>query len=161
MDFLGINYYARIVVTGTPTSFFPKISPLLTFNPLVDSFYDFNYPQGIYNVIKLANGYGVPVFITETGSQKLEGQSEWVVKSLTWVRRAMADGASVEGYFYWSLIDNYEWNHGMQMRFGLYEVDIGRQDKPRIARAAAGVYGQIAKDRGIAADLVAKYPSPR
>ena len=35
----------------------------------------------------------------------------------------MAGGADVRGYFYWSWVDNYEWNHGMAMQFGLNALD--------------------------------------
>jgi beta-glucosidase len=34
-----------------------------------------------------------------------------------------ADGMNIKGYFYWTLMDNFEWAHGFDKRFGLYRVD--------------------------------------
>ena len=43
--------------------------------------------------------------------------------------QAMQDGLIVNGYFYWSLMDNFEWAEGYSMKFGLYEVDFSSQDR--------------------------------
>ncbi len=42
---------------------------------------------------------------------------------LAQVRRAIAEGVDVRGYFIWSLLDNYEWSLGYEKRFGLVHVD--------------------------------------
>jgi beta-glucosidase len=48
---------------------------------------------------------------------------------LTWLQKAIAEGVKVEGYFYWTLMDNYEWNHGVKVyRMGLYDVDNGTKE---------------------------------
>ncbi len=73
------------------------------------------------------------------------------------MRHAIKDGADVRGYFAWSLMDNYEWNHGMGMKFGLYQV--ANETKERAARDAAVVYGRIAKSRDVPAELETKYAS--
>jgi len=162
LDFLGINYYARTVVQGTPSSFLPKLSPLVTFDPLT-LVYDYAYPKGIYEVIKFGQRYGVPMYITETGvaDPNDDGSgSKWVTQSLTWVKRAMREGAPVKGYFYWTLMDNYEWNHGMTVKMGLYGVDPTDASKTRHARASVATYGSIASAGKISGDLAAKYPAP-
>ena len=49
----------------------------------------------------------------------------------------MSRGADVRGYFYWTLMDNYEWNHGMTMKLGLYAVDPLDHSKTRTPRPRA------------------------
>jgi beta-glucosidase len=62
----------------------------------------------------------------------------------------------VRGYFAWSLMDNYEWNHGMGMKFGLYAVDA---TKARSMRDSGVAYAAMSKARDVPASLEAKYAS--
>ncbi len=162
MDFIGVNYYAKTTTAGTDSSLFPAISPLLTFNVLAVE-YDYDYPKGIYEVLTFAKQYGVPLMISETGSTEVNGGeiASWIVRSLTWVKRAIAEGVPVEGYFVWTLMDNYEWNHGMNVKLGIYGVDKTDTTKARTARSAAAVYSTIATNNKITADLANQYPAPR
>jgi beta-glucosidase/6-phospho-beta-glucosidase/beta-galactosidase len=162
VDVLGVNYYARVTVSGTDTSTLPMVSPLLTFQILAAQ-YDYGYARGIYEVIDGAKGYGVPMVISETGFEDPNDKGDsaaWVARTLVWVKRAMLAGAPVEGYYYWSLMDNYEWNHGMAVRMGLYAVDPKDPMKTRKPRSAVALYGRIAGERNIAADVLTKYPTP-
>jgi beta-galactosidase len=163
LDFLGINYYARTVVQGNSESFLPQVSPLVTFDPLALE-YDYDYPQGIEEVLQFAARYAVPMYITETGYQDPSDSgvsSKWIVQTLTWVKRAMASGLPVKGYFYWTLMDNYEWNHGMTVKMGLYAVDASDPQKTRHARGSVATYGAIAAANAIPPSLAAKYPAPK
>ena len=74
------------------------------------------------------------------------------------LQRAIDEGADVGGYFYWTLTDNYEWNHGMDIRMGLYAVDKDDPDKVRTERPAAATFRRIAAANSVPADLVAMYP---
>ena len=81
--------------------------------------------------------------------------AKWISESLWRTRVAMSAGIDIRGYLYWTLMDNYEWNHGMSARYGLYAVDINNPQKPRTQRAkAAGALARIALAREIPADLV-------
>ena len=71
----------------------------------------------------------------------------------------MREGIDVRGYFTWTLMDNYEWNHGMKTRMGLYAVDSANAAKPRRAREAVGIYAVITKARDVPAALEERYRS--
>jgi beta-galactosidase len=135
MDFIGVNYYTRIVVAGIAVPLFGDYAwtdfvPLTTWD---------EYPEGLGEVATLAGEYGTPVYITENGTPDLEGAEErFLGPHLDSLRAAVDAGVDVRGYYFWSLIDNYEWNHGMDMRFGLYEVD--PQTKARSLRPIGEAY---------------------
>lgn len=163
MDFLGINYYARLVVTGGPV-LFPALSPMLKVSISSLNSYDYDYPRGIYEVVTLAKKWAIPMFITETGyedAQDSGASAAWLVRTLAYTKRAIAEGADVRGYFWWTLMDNYEWNHGMTFHLGMYAVDPNDAQKTRRARKVAAAYGRIAREGAIPQDLVQQYPAPK
>jgi beta-glucosidase/6-phospho-beta-glucosidase/beta-galactosidase len=165
MDFMGVNYYARAKVRGTTDPFLPELSPLSNFNPLAIQF-DYDYPPGIYDMLMVVkNDLGLPAIITENGLDHAGRDdgfgSGYLVRHMAWASRAIHEGVDLRGYFFWSLIDNFEWNHGMAMRFGLYAVDEKSSMKPRTARATAATYAEIVKAKGIPEELAKRYPALR
>jgi beta-glucosidase/6-phospho-beta-glucosidase/beta-galactosidase len=162
MDYLGVNYYNRIFVDGLRFPILPALSPLTNFNPLTIGF-DRDYPAGLYTALLMATErYALPIIVTENGvpagEEGYPSQASFMVRSLSWIARAIEAGAPVEGYFYWSLMDNYEWQAGMSMDFGLYAVDPDDPAKHRTPREAASVYARIAQARRIPEDLAEQYP---
>jgi beta-glucosidase/6-phospho-beta-glucosidase/beta-galactosidase len=156
-DFIGVNYYfgfpAEKNTLPIPLS---VVSPFMTFNMLAP--FDENDPGGIHDVLmKVGKRYGKPMYVTETGTPQDDEPraAAWTVRTLSETRHAIRDGADVRGYFAWSLIDNYEWNHGMGMRFGLYAVDA--TDKARAMRDAGVAYAAMSKARDVPAALEAQY----
>ena len=93
------------------------------------------YPKGLYNVImRIENQWNnIPIFITENGiADKHDGhRAPFIVSHLQQVRRAIADGAHIIGYLYWSLVDNYEWldNYKPEGKFGLFRIDFEDQHR--------------------------------
>jgi beta-glucosidase/6-phospho-beta-glucosidase/beta-galactosidase len=163
-DYIGLNYYFGIVVEGETDSVAPDLSPLLTFNLLTYAETGFR-PQGIYEALTLLKTKypGVPVIITENGStvgasSGVDLQEQSLVEHLEWTLRAIGDGADVRGYYWWSLMDNFEWNHGMSMKFGLYAVDPTDPMKTRTARTVAATYQAIAKAQRVPSSLANRYP---
>ena len=91
---------------------------------------------------------------TENGLPRADGHTrERVLEdTMYWVQRAVADGAPVTGYMYWSLTDNYEWG-SYAPRFGLYTVDVTTD--PTLARrptAAVAAYRALIRNRGVPVD---------
>jgi beta-glucosidase len=89
--------------------------------------------------VRLGREYGpLAIAITENGSaypgdEVVDGRvedperREYLRTHLEAVRAAVADGVDVRRYLAWSLLDNFEWEHGYDMRFGLVYVDYETQ----------------------------------
>ncbi|MFT7620993.1 MAG: beta-glucosidase/6-phospho-beta-glucosidase/beta-galactosidase [Myxococcota bacterium] len=146
---------------GTEAPSLPDLSPLTTFDPLNMTLWE-NYPKGLYEMLMLVETeFGLPSIVTENGTDKVTDDayaSDALVRTLTWVHQAIEEGADVGGYFYWSLIDNYEWNHGLSLRFGLFEVDVDDVAKPRTARGLAPIYAGISQQNAISAAQQEMWP---
>ena len=139
MDFIGVNYYTRITAKYVPISLVPGY-PMLNFFP--ENTWE-EYNPGLGEVARLAHEYDRPIMITETGTPDMDGAADRVLKpALEGLLDAIDDGVEVEGLYFWSLIDNYEWNHGMDMRFGLYAVDT--DTKERTLTGVGSAYAEIA-----------------
>ncbi len=164
MDYLGVNYYTRITVEGTDNATFPELSPYSNFNPFTLEPWE-EYPRGLYEVLThLEERYHLPMVITETGVSDPNDDgtgSRWVTQHAAWAQAAVKDGVQLRGFYYWSLIDNYEWNQGMRQRYGLYAVDKTDAAKLRTARQTVDVYQRIATANRVPDDLAARYQIDR
>ena len=158
-DFIGVNYYTRAVLAGETDSLFPDFSPLATFD-LLSLEQGAVYPEGMYEaLLQMHADYpGVPLVISENGVDVglYPDTARFLVDHLQGVLRAKSEGVDVRGYYYWSLIDNFEWNHGTSQRFGLFAVDPDDRAKPRTPRPVVDVYRRIIQARDIPADLVSE-----
>lgn len=156
-DWVGVNYYFRFPakpggLLGTVTS--TLVSPYLTFDLLAP--FEAS-PKGLYAALRRASKYGKPLWVTETGTMQDDEHrgAAWITETMSQVRRAIAAGVDVRGYFAWSLMDNYEWNLGAHAKMGLYAVD--PVTKARTVREAGRVFGTIAKTRDLPASLEQAY----
>ncbi|MEB0139261.1 MULTISPECIES: GH1 family beta-glucosidase [unclassified Undibacterium] len=136
LDFLGVNYYFRAYIsTETPQQAAPAALGLTDMGWEI-------YPQGLTRLlVGLQSEYPdlPPIYITENGmaaaDQMQDGaihdsaRIDYVRLHLQALQTAMAAGVDVRGYFYWSLLDNFEWNSGYAKRFGLVYVDYATQER--------------------------------
>lgn len=156
LDYFGCNLYdvvrVRAGLDGAPEEVaFPPGFPRTAFNWAIT-------PEGHYWGPRFAHArYGLPVLITENGMSNrdwvaLDGavhdpeRVHFIETHLTELARAIESGVPVLGYFHWSLLDNFEWNHGYRERFGLVYVDYpsGR----RVPKDSARTYSEwIAANR--------------
>ena len=147
-DFLGINYYTRNIVEFVfdPTIYFYRFINDSLLNRS-DLGWDI-YPEGIYRACKrYYKKFRLPVYITENGisDQKDDRRSGFIKDHLTFVRKAIEEGIPVERYYYWSQMDNFEWNEGERGYFGLYHCDFATQI--RTPRYSAKVYADICRKK--------------
>lgn len=128
IDFWGVNYYYRLFTKfrlslSNPFHFYTK-------HPETDTGWEI-YPKGLYKILKLISSYGKPLIVTENGIaiNNEEIRKKFLKKHLKFLFKAIAKGIDVRGYFYWSLLDNYEWLFGKSKRFGLVFVDYDNEFK--------------------------------
>jgi beta-glucosidase len=159
LDFLGLNIYRaechRAGKDGRPEPLpvppgYPRSG--VDWQPITpDALY--------YGPLFFHERYGLPLWITENGLSTrdqvfLDGQVhdpqriDYMHRNLLELRRAMRDGARVEGYLAWSLLDNFEWQDGYKQRFGMIYVDY--QSQRRVPKDSFHWYKQVIASRGAA-----------
>ncbi|MEV0073334.1 GH1 family beta-glucosidase [Amycolatopsis sp. NPDC050768] len=171
VDWLGVNYYRGYRVAGSPrrgsspagqewlgaadVHFVPDPTA-----PLTDSGWEVQ-PAGLTtSLLQVHRDYRpVPLYVTENGASYPDvlhdgeiadsDRVAFLEAHLRAAHDALAQGVDLRGYFYWSLLDNFEWAEGYAKRFGLVHVDYATQRRtPKrsaqwysevIARGAVGV----------------------
>jgi len=141
-DFIGVNYYFHERVRTSKRFPFIRVD---NENKDVSDIGVEIYPEGIYDVIMGMKRYKKPIYITENGlaDSEDEKRESFIKEHLKAVHRAIADGADVRGYLYWSLLDNFEWADGYGPRFGLVRMDYETLD--HAIRPSAYEYAKICK----------------
>jgi len=173
LDFLGVNYYSPVFLrpgnpddlrrneerprSGTPgvVEYRPGELERTSMGWLVN-------PDGLYELLLEVSKQapGVPLYITENGRAaedyvNPQGQVDDIERvrylhtHLEAAARAIKDGASLAGYFVWSLLDNFEWAWGYQKRFGIIFVDFGTQR--RIPKSSAHFYADVVRANAVPA----------
>ena len=156
-DFIGMQNYTREIVRY---SFFtPYINASLV--KAKDRNVDTTamgwevYPPAIYHILKKFNAYPQirKILITENGAafpdQVVDNtvndskRTEYLQNHLQQVLKAKQEGCKVEGYFVWTLTDNFEWAEGYHPRFGLIYVDFETQK--RIVKSSGKWYSDFLK----------------
>lgn len=140
-DFIGVQNYTRELV-GADASL-----PVPTGADLTQSGYEL-YPEALEHVIrKVSKDFHGDLYITENGVATEDDQRrmEFIQRAIYGVKRCMKDGIPVKGYFYWSLLDNYEWQKAFGPKFGLVAVD--RKTQKRMPKPSLEFLGAM-RERG-------------
>ena len=157
-DFLGVNYYNRAVIRHDSNT------------PLLETAQE--HPEGEYTamdwevyaeglralLVRLQNDYApARMYITENGAAypdtlaadgvRDEARIRYLTGHLAAAHAAIGQGAKLAGYFYWSLMDNFEWAWGYSRRFGIVYVDYPTQR--RTLKDSAKVYRDIIARNGL------------
>lgn len=161
-DFVGVNHYSRYIAKRTLLPFigFRVLRPVYERIVFTDMDWEV-YPPGFRRILAwIANRYGnPPVIVTENGASFDEPVSErriddqrrisYLRDYLLQMHAAIQAGCAVKGYFVWSLLDNFEWQHGYQQRFGIVHVDYRTLE--RIPKASYHFYQRVVATRSVAA----------
>ena len=147
LDFLGVNYYANRFVRAVSADVDAFGFSALKREELVEAGYEVTemgwpiMPDGLRELlVGLQREYRpLAIYVTENGAafnDVLEGEAvhdvdrvDYLHEHFAAARRAISDGVPLRGYFVWSLLDNFEWAHGYDKRFGLVYVDYETQKR--------------------------------
>jgi len=148
LDWIGVNYYTR-QLTRAADGPWPSYADAPKQLPLTQMGWEI-YPDGLRDfLIRTAREYSgdLPIYVTENGMANPdqvgvpdEARIAYLSSHLRAVQQAIAGGAPVQGYFCWSLMDNYEWSLGYEKRFGLVHVDF-----ETLARTPKASYDALAR----------------
>lgn len=155
LDWFGVNHYGPTYIKADATARigfnFGDRPPSLPVTPIgwsiaPDSFRD--------TLLTVAKSYGLPIYVLENGMGGHDKPDEagavidndriaYLRAYIGAMNAAVATGADIRGYFIWSLLDNFEWDSGYSVRFGLTYVDYTTQR--RVPKASFHWYRDLVK----------------
>jgi len=166
LDWLGVNYYTRLMVKGRESILARIFAGVPVIPEMVKNYgflcqpnstsangmptSDFGweiYPEGMLEVLKSMKRYDRPLYITENGIADAKDlfRPKFLIDHLKFLDRAInEEKINIQGYFHWSLTDNYEWAKGFSMKFGLCSVDLDTER--RRVRKSAKIYKRIIEE---------------
>jgi len=155
LDFLGVNYYSRIVCHDPAGGDGHRVLHQRDAARVTERDWEV-YPQGLLDLLTwLAREYAFPrLFITENGAAYADvvtadgsvhdaQRQAYLSEHLAMALQAIAAGVPLRGYFCWSLMDNFEWAFGTSSRFGLCYTDFATQQ--RLVKDSGRWFGQVAR----------------
>jgi beta-galactosidase len=168
-DWIGVNYYTRNVIRHG-RSILARMFAGIPFVPEIVNDYGNNckpnsnsadgrptsdfgwelYPEGLTDALKLISKYGKPMYVTENGIADAEDKlrPQFITEHLKELDKAInVDKLNVKGYFHWALTDNYEWDSGFKMKFGLCAIDF--KIKARAPRKSTEIYKRIIETKEV------------
>jgi beta-glucosidase len=155
MDFWSVNYYTRHMVDARHAGLQgPRFKHKELKMIPMDFYLEEMYPEGlIANLERLCDR---PVYITENGCSAVDDRFRivYLVIHLSALKEAIERGVDVRGYFYWSLMDNYEWGSYIP-RFGLVDVDFSTF--ARTPKPSALLYREIIQKNGFSGEMLRSY----
>lgn len=159
LDFCGINCYSATVYgAGAAPSDAPRVIPFAPGSPTTTQNNWIVTPSMMRWCPRWFNRrYNVPIVITENGHQNLDSVAldgqvhdpqriDYLHRYLAELGRGIADGNDVRGYFCWTMMDNFEWSLGYNVRVGLVHVDF--QTLKRTPKDSFAWYREVVRTHG-------------
>jgi len=138
-DFFGLQNYSRSLIGPN------GILPVPEGAEITQMDYEY-YPEGLEHVIRrVYEEMPMPIMVTENGIATADDTRRvaYIQTAMKGVENCIQDGIPVKGYMYWSMMDNFEWQKGFGMTFGLISVD--RTTQTRTAKPSLVVLGNYTK----------------
>jgi len=160
-DFLGINYYFRFRVYDNgpdkPFDWSECVNCKEVPGAKISEMGWEVYPEGLYELVKrIDSDYGkIPLYIMENGialkddkylsdgSIDDDERISYIKSHLESCLKSINDGVNLRGYYYWSLMDNFEWASGYSKKFGLVKID--HKTLERSVKKSGKWYGEFIK----------------
>ncbi|MFD7651393.1 beta-glucosidase [Streptomyces albidoflavus] len=140
LDWIGLNYYFPAVVADDPDAPHPHIRTVrregvprtgmdweIEAGGLEELLLRLTREYGAQSIYVTENGSAFPDTVAPDGSVHDPERTAYLQDHLAACARAARAGAPVDGYYAWSLLDNFEWAYGYDKRFGLVHVDYPTQ----------------------------------
>ena len=153
LDFLGINFYSRNVVSAVPlpdripgseyTDMGWEITPT-ALRKLLNRVWTEYHPPKLYVT---ENGAAYVDKADADGQFQDQKRLDYIREHIKQVALSIKDGTNVAGYFVWSFLDNLEWRLGFSQRFGLVHVDFATLE--RSVKASGNWYADVASANAI------------
>jgi beta-glucosidase len=158
-DWVGLNYYnAQIFQAGEGLEIFPG-TKYLGGAWLGDEKTDIGWPwtpEGIRKTLHIINDFSpnIPIYVTENGAcynTNLDSNGHvydskreaYLARYINEVVKAKNEGVNLKGYYSWSLLDNFEWAFGYEMRFGM--VHVNYENYARTLKQSGHEYSNLIK----------------
>jgi beta-glucosidase len=163
-DFLAVNLYGRRRVRFSARDWraaFNRFAPpgpeAPRGDPGAEEKFGEPFPQGIRALDEWLTRLGTPLVITENGyADALDRvRPAVIVEAVRALHDLIQRGFDVRGYHHWTLVDNFEWDAGWDLRFGLYELDLATQE--RRPRPSAALYGAIARENALTPEMLQRF----
>jgi len=152
--FLGVNYYGRIRFKNlkplVPTFGFTH-QQLAKLGVECDDMLE-RHPAGLEFALREMHRYcHLPIYLTEHGSSSIDEdfRERDLKDNLASLHRAIAGGVDVRGFYYWSLLDNFEWQFGYSKKFGLLDVDFSDKRLPRKMKPLGEIYRKVCHENAV------------
>jgi len=138
IDYYGLNCYNRVMVSADQQA----VRNFESGGNFQDNGTEF-YPKAVYDAIHLIRSlydFKKPIYVTESGWREMDPEAvdpatgiiedkqriQLLQETLGWIDKANEEGMDVRGYYVWSLMDNFEWSAGRNLRFGLMHTDFDK-----------------------------------
>ncbi|XUV83315.1 glycoside hydrolase family 1 protein [Enterobacter sp. TMH.L2] len=158
-DFIGVNYYSPTLVKFEKNQPFgignvanpdkqPSVNGPISPDALIKMMkeLDVKYQHPKFIITENGAGFG-------PGDEKLKDgvisdnlRADYLKRHVEAVMNAKKEGLKIEGYLFWSLLDNFEWLWGYQNRFGLIGVDFNSKQLTRTPKASYFQYQRLIKE---------------